>query len=808
MVAAALQPYMDARSAVSGASFARPLDRAGLALCNRLSDSLDRCLVHLAEPLPAKGLAVLALGGYGRREQCRHSDVDLTLLFARRPSTEKAHALLYPLWDSNLRVGHSARTVDQVMLYASDNVQTCTALLDARLVYGDAQLFGRFRKGLRKFLRRHYDWLRQELAAGRAEALEQEPWQLQDPDLKAGRGGLRSLQIVHWLALAAALAEDRDPPPLAPELAEARERLLATRNALHSLEDRPNDTLRRDLLPTAASLLHADPDEWSMGLSESMRTLDAAAAEALAAPPPAPPGRRWLPWSRRPAAEPPPEPAEDAAAPPAGADDGRGDLERLTALLGEAGPGGTLDPLPPAEWLGRLLPEWETLRHRPHAAPFHVHRMDVHAWRTVAEARRAAEADEDGAGTPEAAAGVENERLLLLAALLHDIGKGHGGQHEERGAVIAERFAARAGLGEDDGRRLASAVRLHLLLPDAATKRDISDDRVIREVVTEAGDLRMLNLLYVLAVADARASGPDAWDAWKARLLRSLYTRAAESLSDVSLRTVVSRRRRAAIQGLAGWMTAQAIEAHLDTMPLDYLLSTEPQAIGHHLELIAEALIEAAETGSEHLAPALYHDRVDGIERLTIVADNQHGVLSAVSGTLAAHHLSMLGGSAYTRDDGVAVDVIHIGDMRGWGIGERRWDRVTEAIKKAIVDEFPIEERLAEARASANGGAEPAGAAATKVGVDSARAEGGQAIIEIQTPDRLGLRYAITKALGELAMDIRMAKINTFGDEIVDAFHVRGVEAEGDAGRIVESVTGAVDAFCGEDDAPPAGATR
>ena len=227
MVVPALQPYMDARSAVSGASFARPLDRAGLALCRRLSDSLDRCLVQLAEPLPGKGFAVLALGSYGRREQSRHSDVDLTLLFARRPSTEKAHALLYPLWDSNLRVGHSARTVDQVMLYASDNVQTCTALLDARLVYGDAQLFERFRKQMRKFLRRHTDWLQRELAAGRGEALEQEPWQLQDPDLKGGRGGLRSLQIVHWLTLAAALAEDRDPPPPAPGIAEARERLLA-----------------------------------------------------------------------------------------------------------------------------------------------------------------------------------------------------------------------------------------------------------------------------------------------------------------------------------------------------------------------------------------------------------------------------------------------------------------------------------------------------------------------------------------------------------------------------------------------------
>ena len=791
----ALQPFLEARSAVAGRAFARPPDQAGLAVCHELSDALDACLSALADPMPP-GAAIVALGGYGRREQCRHSDVDLMLLFAAEPDDAVVNRVLYPLWDSGLQVGHSVRKLQQVVPAARDNVQTCTSLLDARLVAGDEALFGRFRDELRNFVPRHRSWLHDELAAGREGLLRREPWQLQEPDVKTSRGGLRSLQTVHWLDLAQAMADDREQAWLTPELAAAREVLLASRNALHALDDRANDRLRRDVVDAVADSLGTERVEWSRRLTAAMRVVDAAAAEALSERPPAPGGRRWrlpAPWRRGRGA-----PAEDGNTEAAASD-----LDRLTAALRTAGPSGPLEPLPPSAWLERLLPEWEAVRNEPHVTLFHTHPVDVHIWRTVAEALQAIETDDFNAGTPEAAAGIGDTRELLLAALLHDIGKGHEGEHSERGALTAERFVVRAGLGDEAAQRLAHAIEHHLLLPDVATRRDISDERVIREVANTAGDMRMLNLLYVLAIADARACGSDVWNAWKAQLMRSLYLRVSEELSGVALRTP-AERREVTIRELSSRVRAQAVEAHLSQMPIGYLLSMEPQAIGRHIELIESGFTSrrgADADGVDGLvAPVLHHDQMGSIERLTIVTGDRPGILQAVAGSLAVHNVNVLGGTAYTRDDGVAIDIMHVGDARGLSIDEQRWERIFDSMSSALAGEFPIEDRLAAARASY--GAEPAAALPTTVDVDNASSDE-YSIVEVHAADRLGLLYTITTALRELSLDIHMAKVNTFGNEIVDAFYVRRangrrVEADDEIERLVARVSTAVAALDGD----------
>ena len=170
------------------------------------------------------------------------------------------------------------------------------------------------------------------------------------------------------------------------------------------------------------------------------------------------------------------------------------------------------------------------LRNQPHIAPFHAHPVDVHSWRTVSEALWLLE-DDDEPGIAEPAGELEDPRDLQIAALLHDIGKGHEGPHSETGAVIAERFAARAGLDDEVAGLLSATIRHHLLLPTVATSRDISDERVIRDLAEQVGDVRTLNLLYLVSVADAKACGSDIWNAWKAQLMRSLYTRVREALS-------------------------------------------------------------------------------------------------------------------------------------------------------------------------------------------------------------------------------------------------------------------------------------
>ena len=791
---ATLQPFLEARSAVAGRAFARPRAEAGLALSNGLSDALDRGLRELAEPVAAEGMAVVALGSYGRRELCRHSDVDLMLLFAGEPDQDVVNHVLYPLWDSGLQVGHSTRRLQQVVPAARDNIQTCTSLLDARLVAGDEELFGRSQNDLRNFVRRRRSWLLEQLAAGREARLRAEPWQLQEPDVKAGRGGLRSLQTVHWVDLSQAIADDREQGWLTPELAEARELLLATRNALHALEERANDQLRRDLIDRVAESLGADRHEWSRRVTEAMRLVDAAAAEALRPHAASSGRRRWslpLPWRRgRPAG------GEEAPA----AAEGGSDLDRLVGAMEGLTERGPLEPLPPSEWLERLLPEWAALRYEPHVTLFHTHPVDIHVCRTVVEAKAAMETDDFDAGTPEAAARIGDPREVLLAAMLHDIGKGHGGEHSERGALIAERFAERTGLGEEAAQRLHDAVLHHLLLPDVATRRDISDERVIREVADTVGDMRTLDLLYVLSVADARACGSDVWNAWKAQLMRSLYLRVSHELSGVSQQTPAVRRD-AAVRELSGRVDAGAVEAHLDQMPVGYLLSMEPEAIGRHIELIESGFTSReGPDESDSVAPVLHHDQLGNLDRLTIVTGDRPGILQAVAGSLAVHNVNVLGGTAYTRDDGVAIDVMHVGDARGLGIDEQRWERIFDSMSSALVGEFPIESRLEAARASY--GAEPAALLPTTVDIDNASSDE-YSIVEVHAADRLGLLYTITTVLRDMSLDIHMAKVNTFGNEIVDAFYVRRengrrIEASDEIERLVARVTAAVAALDGE----------
>jgi [protein-PII] uridylyltransferase len=749
----AFAPFMSARADRSP----RPVGLAGERACHALTETLDdafRALAAEADP----GIAVVAVGGYGRREQCRHSDIDVMLLV--EPGREDvAKRLLYPVWDTGVKVGHSIRTLAHVVEAGKQSAETLTALFDARFVAGNAELFERFLKTRAKLTRAQHRRLLAELAERHADLLRHEPYQLQAANLKTGRGGLRDVQLLHWLDAAEAIAGGGEPGALPPPVADARERLLATRNAVHALTERPTDLFRDDLAPGVAEWLGVDLARWSRDLSLAMRAVDGAVAERLAVPQPQP--RRWLAWPR----------PREVAKPAPGMER---DLDRLVTALHamdpENGPP-PLEPLPRTGWLERLLPEWEVLRGRRHVAPFHIHPVDVHTMRAVAEVIHAITEDEDRTGTPEVASELPSHDELLMAVLLHDIGKGHEASHVEGGPIIAERFAARAALQPDTAARLERAVALHLLLPTVATRRDIADERVIREVADAVGDAHTLRLLYLLAVADARATGPTVWNAWKAQLIRSLFARTLTVLGGDSpdASTTPEARLQHAIDVLADRFPAAEVEEHAGRLEPSYLLSTPPETIGEHIDLIRQA--RAASGGS-----AVRHDRLGSLDRLTIATSDRPGILQAVAGTLASHNANVLGGVAYTRDDGIAIQVWHVDDALGHGIDDRRWGRILEAVPRALSGDFPIDERLAEVRAtygrSADARARLQDEIATTVHLDNTASEG-YSVLEVSTADRLGLLYAITRALHTLAVDIHLAKVDTIGQEVVDAFYVR-----------------------------------
>ncbi|RLT36165.1 MAG: HD domain-containing protein [Chloroflexi bacterium] len=778
MPVAPLEAFMAARTEQS----VRAAVSAGQHASRALSDTLDAAVRELAAPVARAGVALVALGSYGRREQCRHSDIDIMLLVTGA-AADVVNAVLYPLWDTGVKVGHSVRTVEQAIESGHQNVETLTSLLDARLVCGDAALYARFVEARRRLFRRERGRMFEQLRERRWALVAAEPWQLQEPDIKTGRGGLRDLQSTHWLAAAEAFAAGTEPPPLAPELASAQDVLLATRHALHVLSARADDQLRQDVLSSVAQMLGIERPEAGRRVFAAMRRIDAEAERVFGwADEPAPAQSaisRWLPWRRATT-----RPAEVPTA-------GTTDLETLMATLRQASPR-SLDSLPAEPWLARLLPEWEVLRCLPHIAPFHRHPVDVHSFRAVAEVRRGLEEDAEETGTVLVGQEIADRDELLLAALLHDIGKGHDGDHSTVGAVIVERFASRVGLDAERAGRLVAITRQHLLLPTVATRRDIADERVIRETAELAGDAHTLRLLYLVSVADARASGPDVWSAWKAQLMRSLFLRVLGHLeAEGGAAAATVRLRDDAIAALAPRFGASAVYEHLAKLPATYLLSTRPEVIGDHL-----ALIERAAGGT-----AVDHDRVGDLDRLTIVTPDRPGILSLLAGTLAVHNVTVLGGVAYTRDDGVAMDVMYVADGLGHGIDDRRWARVVEAVPLALAGEFPIEERLAETRRAYASATPPPAPIPTTVLVDNAGSDG-YSIVEVNAADRLGLLYAITNALRSLALDIHVAKVDTVGREVVDAFYVRRengrrVEADDEIDRLRQRVMEAVSALDG-----------
>ncbi|MEX2446328.1 MAG: HD domain-containing protein, partial [Dehalococcoidia bacterium] len=587
------------------------------------------------------------------------------------------------------------------------------------------------------------------------------PWQLLACDLKNGRGGLRDLHAVHWLDTAEAIARDVPPPALPPALVEVQERLLCTRNAVHALAERPNEFYRPEQARAVAEWLGVDSLEWGRALYAAMRVADAAVDEHLArAAEEERTTRWWRVWERRPAT-----PAAASEAAPALAAVGSAallgpssTLEALLRVLRRTAPGGPLDPLPPSPALETLLPEWEVLRARPHIAPFHIHPVDVHVMRAVYEARCILEEDEYQAGTPEVARELDAPDEVLLAALLHDIGKGHGGDHPGVGTVITERFVVRAGLGPDVARRLVMAVRQHLLLPNVATRRDIADPAVIEETARRIGDAQTLRLLYLLSIADARASGPNVWSQWKAQLMRAFYSRLLGALAAEPEAAAVTPAEVAA--ALAGRFPGATVEAHLAGMDVDYLLSTPAETVGDHL-----ALIEEAAGGT-----AVRHERLGQLDRLTVVTPDRPGLIQAIAGTLACHNANVLGGVAHTRADGVAVQVWHVTDTLEVGIDERRWQRILEAIPAAVEGAFPIDERLAEVRAAYPVTGRPNVPMAVHVDNTASR---DYTVLEVSTADRRGLLYAVTKLLHGRAIDIHLAKVDTIGPEVVDAFYIR-----------------------------------
>ena len=786
-------------------------------------------------------MGLVAVGGYGRRELCPASDVDLLLLHDGLDMAELerlVRAVVYPLWDAGLTVGYAVRSRREAAAAVADELEDATAALDARSVVGDpgpaaqlrTEVARRVRRRPERFLSRlaAADEARHAAAAAATEAVE--------PDLKLGTGGLRDLQSLRWLGAAVVGLPGLDglvPAGFlaAGDLARIRAaagRLLAVRVVLHlaaadraGRPDAPTrtpvrgDVLRLDLQEAVAARLglvdrsahELAPHVLLRGLALDARVVAHAHARAwaLARADLARGARRRTRPVERTVAD--LELADGAVRLPADADVEAPDLpgrlldalvatgavlDRRTAARlrarAAAGPvpwdlaadGGravrrglwrgaaalpALAELDDAGVLTAVLPEWEPVRGRTQRNPYHRSTVDRHGWHT---ATGLADLVRTEPWAAEALERVGDRDALILAALLHDVGKGYGEPHAETGAGPAAALAARLGAGPATVETVVRLVRLHLLLPDTARRRDIADPAVAAEVARAAGDPRTLAALHLLAAADGRATGPAAWSDWTAALVGTLVRRVAavldadapDALGDDAAATAREAQRLAPDLGV----DPGAVRAHLAQLPARYAAAVAPRAVVRH------ALLAAAPPDPGTFLTRVTPGADDGVDELDVVATDAPGRFARVAGVLALHGGSVLAADAFARTDGLLVDTFRV--QRPDGATGSWWARVEGDLADAAEGRLAVRARVArKARAEADRVARLP-EVATEVAF--APDPGGDAtLLEVRTLDRLGVLHAITDAIAELRLDVVVARVQTLGHEVVDAFTLR-----------------------------------
>lgn len=758
----------------------------GREQCSALTAALDGAIAELAAPLSGQPLAVVAVGGYGRGEQCLYSDVDLMLLHADADLDLATEAVLYPLWDAKLKVGHSVRTVREAVAAAREDFETLTSMLTMRCIAGDATLVASLEGRLAGILEgrplapllAEHEWGRRRL----------EPYPVMAADLKEGRGGLRTFQGFAWERRRAELVWGREDAAT-PEEAAAYDDLLAVRNALHAVAGGPTDVFVSDVREAAAEWLGCDVFETASRVCRSLATGDRLAERRWPdlvgghSDPMVALGRsifgRITSRFRRP--PPPPQPAATSplglavraaarpegvwldtveterirsAEPAAWTEDDRSAFIRLLAA-GERGRA-AWSLLEELGWVEAHLPEWTVVRHLPQLAAFHDHPVDAHLWRTVDAMQKLA----TGSGhLGDIADEVGSTEELMLAAFFHDIGKGRGGNHSEIGAELANRVLHRLGFGPATTAVVTTAVRHHLLLPETATRRDIDDPQVIARVVDAADDLRTLQVLYLLAVADGEATGASTSSSWKETLLRRLYDAASAMLGVV--RPPEPDKVAAAIAATAGRVPADMVEEHLAAMSADYVATVPVDEIVWHLDLLART---HADAGLDARTEA-------GYDRVLVVGTDRTGFLGAVAAVFAGQGVSIVGARLFTRSDGTAIDEFQVVDDRtGGSVAAERWQRIERDLIDAVRGTLDTSALLASRAKVYRNGSRPTRSVAVAL---PEGASSRYTVVEVRCPDRIGRLAEIATALYGAGLDIALARLDTRAGEVIDTFYVR-----------------------------------
>ena len=730
----------------------------GLPACEALSDATDKWLATVfAEAISGEkksdDIVLIAVGGYGRRELAPQSDLDVLLVHRGVKNIgEIASKIWYPVWDAKVKLGHAVRTPKETVQMCASDLDTATSLITGRVIAGNAAL-GRevLDDAMASWKKRGRAWL-VELHGRILDRYEKdgEVAFLLEPNLKEGHGGLRDIHALHWALLAGLNLSFEDRTLLE----RANEVLLDVRVSLHRHCERANEILRlEDQAPVAQMSAYSSDDALMAAVAEIGRRVAWISDEAWAQLDP-PAHRSSVPQPLAPGVqlingeihlEDSVDIADDptlllrvaTAAARLRARIDRDSLDRLGELSPvwpDPWPAGASDDLVALLLEGEAaIPVLESLDQRnlfvrvlPEWAPVRS-KPQRNAFHRYTVDRHLWQTVANAAGLVER---VMRPDLLVLGALFHDIGKGYPGDHTDVGVEKFAVIGARMGLSEADQSIVTSLIQHHLLLADTATRRDLSDDATITMVANNLGTGVVLDLLHALTESDSLATGPSAWSEWKAELISLLVERVHHVIGGGDVQEVV-------------WRLFPNAEV---------------------LELMATGNF-AAHTESD---------------RITVVSPDRLGTFSKVAGVLALQGLYVFGAEAHSDEQGMAASEFRVSNPHG----DIDWQPIVHNIELALSGRLALDSRLAERAASAR---PKRATSAVKPDAPAVRfddsASSNATFLEVRAPDMVGVLHRITKAIADLGLDIRHARVLTLGNEVVDSFYVR--QSNGD--RITDS---------------------
>ncbi len=791
----------------------------------------------LVNPTAGERLDLVALGGYGRGELAPGSDVDILFLlpYKQTPWHEQViEYMLYILWDLGLKVGHATRSVDDCIRLARQDQTICTALLEMRWLWGDQALYTELKE---RFGREVMAGTGAAFAEAKLKERDERHRRLGDsrytvePNVKEGKGGLRDLHTLWWIAKYVHRVDDAAELVTKGVLSadeyrrfvKAENFLWNVRCHLHFLTGRPEERLTFDVQPELARRLGYTDHAGTKGVERFMkhyflfakdvgvltRIFCANLEEEARRKPTKLKLLNLSRWAKTlegfllegnrlsVAAE-----QQFEVAPidmirlfevaqrheldihphalwlitknlkridAALRADAQANALFLQILTSRKDPETALRRLNEAGVFGRFVPDFGRVVAQMQYDMYHVYTVDEHTIQAIGVL-----ADiERGVLAEELPLANDiihklvSRRTLYCAVLIHDIAKGRGGDHSVLGAEVAQRLCPRLGLSDAETEMVAWLVRHHLAMSNTALKRDLSDPKTVQDFAELVQSPERLRLLTVLTVADIRAVGPGIWNAWKGQLLRTLYYETEPLLSGGH--AAASRERLGRLKGEIAARLKDWSQEELDAF---FRRCTESYFLSTD-PACAERharLIREADREEAPLTLATRIDRFRSVTEVTLYTADHPGLFARVTGAILVCGASIMDAKIFTTNDGMALDVFTLQDAEGGPFDRpERLAKLSTTIEQVLMGRVRPREVLENRTPPSK--RTMAFKVVPRVLIDN-NASSRLTVIEVNGRDRPGLLFELTRALFSLNLTIRSAHIATYGERAVDVFYV------------------------------------